>query len=82
MTNVAKDFYDDDWMIAEDRPGYHVKKTVNRNADGSVRSYITSYRPILTDEERERRMKLIAAAATDLLLDIYETRAKEARKNA
>ncbi len=35
-------------------------------------------RPILTDEERERRMKIIHDAAVDLLKDLYE---KELRKN-
>ena len=35
-------------------------------------------RPILTDEERERRMKIIHDAAVDLLKDLYE---KEIRKN-
>lgn len=76
MNEVSSDFYDDGWEISKDRPGYLVKETVNRNANGTVRSYVTSYRPILTEEERERRMKLIADAAANLLINLYENEAK------
>lgn len=82
MSKVSSDFYDDGWEISEEQPGYLVKKTVNKNADGTVRSYITSYRPILTDEERERRIKLIAEAAANLLLDVYEARARREQTHA
>ena len=82
MNEVSSDFYDDGWEISEDRPGYLVRKTVNRNANGSVRSYVTSYRPILTDEERERRMKLIAEAAANLLINLYEANARSEQMHA
>ena len=70
--------YDGIERIAEDRPGYLVTRYVNRRPNGSISSYITSYRPILTEEERERRMKLIAEAAANLLLNLYETEARMA----
>ena len=70
--------YDGIERIAEDRPGYLVTRYVNRRPNGSISSYITSYRPILTEEERERRMKLIAEAAANLLINLYETQAREA----
>ena len=74
------DFYDDSWEVSEERPGYVVKRTVNLREDGSVRSYITTYRPILTEEERARRMKLIHDAAADLLLATYRAKAKKERE--
>ena len=76
------DIYDGGWEVAEDRPSYLVKKTVNKRKDGSVRSYVTSYRPILTEEERERRMKLIAEAAANLLLNLYEAKARKTAQKA
>ena len=72
------DIYDEGWEVAEDRPGYLVMKTVNRDETGKVRSYVNIYRPILTEEERERRMKLIADAAANLLINLYEAKAREA----
>ena len=72
------DFYGEEWEVAEDRPGHVVKKTVNKRADGTVRSYVTVYRPILTAEERERRMKLIAEAAANLLIATYKAKARKA----
>ena len=49
------------------------------------KNIITVFRPILTDEERARRMKLISKAAADLVLATYEVKgkkAREAKKNA
>lgn len=52
---------------------YETETKVYTNAIVHVR------RPILTDEERARRMKIVHDAAVDLLKDLYE---KELKKNS
>ena len=52
---------------------YETETKVYTNAIVHVR------RPILTDEERARRMKIVHDAAVDLLKDLYE---KEIKKNS
>ena len=80
MSEDLSYYLDDGWSLSEERPGYVVKKTVNLREDGSVRSYITTYRPILTEEERAKRMKLIHDAAADLLRATYEAKARKERE--
>ena len=72
------DFFGDDWKVAEDKPGYVVKTLVEKREDGSVKSVSTIYRPILTAEERERRMKLLGEAAAELVLSTLEAKARKA----
>lgn len=50
---------------------YEPVTTVYTNAIVTVR------RPILTDEERARRLKIVHDAAVDLLKDLYEKQAKK-----
>lgn len=41
------------WEISEERPGYRVKRLKHKNVTIDV------YRPILSDEEREKREKAL-----------------------
>ena len=50
---------------------YEPVTTIYTNAIVTVR------RPILTDEERARRLKIVHDAAVDLLKDLYEKQAKK-----
>lgn len=50
---------------------YEPVTTVYTNAIVTVR------RPILTDEEQARRLKIVHDAAVDLLKDLYEKQAKK-----
>ena len=51
----------DGWIELPERPGYRCKIIQNNNAITRI------YKPILSDEERARRMERIRQAARDLV---------------
>ena len=82
MSETSNYGFGDDWKLSEEKPGHVVKTFVTKNEDGSVKSITTVFRPILTEEERARRMKLIHDAAADLIIATHKARARRERTHA
>ena len=82
MSETSKYSFGDDWKLSEEKPDHVVKTFVSKNEDGSIKCVTTVFRPILTDEERARRMKLIHDAAVNLMVATYEAQTRLERTYA